>query len=178
MRYKRSQRGSRSPTRRMTGWGFGPSAVDLFLTASAKVLWSTGVVLSVEEKATLVRLRGLVTFTLESFGSLGDGFFGAVGFALVTDQAFAIGTTAVPGPLAEVDWDGWLFHSFFDVRSVTATEADGFNAVGCVFRMPIDSKAMRIWEDGMTLVGVIEAQESGTATAEVQGETRTLVKLS
>ena len=38
-----------------------------------------------------------------------DGFNGAFGIGLVTRQALAVGVSAVPTPLDEEDWDGWLY---------------------------------------------------------------------
>ena len=164
--------------KRKTAWGVGPQEVDRTLTSSTSVLWSAGIVLSsAAPEATIVRIRGIMTATLEVVGAIGDGFFGAIGMGLVTSAAFAAGVGSVPTPITEEDWDGWMFHSYFDVRAVTATIADGVNAVGVVARIPIDTKAMRIFREEMTLVGVTEVVESGAANVEMQGQTRVLLKL-
>ena len=82
----------------------------------------------------------------------------------------------MPTPFTEADWDGWLWHEFFDVRALTATIADGVNAFSAVSRVVIDSKAMRKgWDDKVTLVGVTEVVEGGTASMELHGNTRCLV---
>ena len=73
----------------------------------------------------------------------GDGFFGAVGIGIVTNQAFVAGVTSMPEPFDEVNWDGWMWHFFFDIRSVTATIGDGVNAASVSQLLTIDSKAMR-----------------------------------
>jgi len=166
----------RSP-RRLTDWTFGPEEVDRTVTANGQQLWSAGTE-NVGDRVTLVRLRGLLSLTLLTADAAGSGFFGACGVALVTAQAFAVGATAVPGPLSEVDWDGWLWHSFWDLRTVTATRADGVNSSGAAMRIEIDSKAMRKWEENMVLIGVNEAVESINAVVEIQARTRALVKLA
>ena len=62
---------------------------------------------------------------------------------------------------------------------MTAAEADGSNAFGWIFRMPIDSKAMRKWGDNEILVGVVEVEsEVGTVSIRVAANTRLLLKLS
>jgi len=125
---------------------------------------------------TIVRTRGLYMLELTSGDAIGAGYFGGVGICIVTDKALAIGATAVPGPFTEDAWDGWLWHSYFDVRMVTATIADGVNAGGVRMVIPIDSKAMRIVHDDETIVGVTEVVESTNAALERQGSTRMLIK--
>ena len=95
----------------------------------------------------------------------------------MSSAAFAIGQTAVPTPITEADWPGWLYHQFGDCRVVTATIADGVNASGANFRMEIDSKAMRKQGADETLMAVLEVSEQGTATMEMHGDLRILDKL-
>ena len=176
----RSQRGFqlRTRSRRSTAWSVGPNSSDQFITATGPTIWSNGVALSIEVEATIVRLRGYAEFTLEAVGSLGDGFSGAIGFGIVSQAAFAVGATAVPTPTTESEWPGWLYHRFFGARSVTATIADGANAVGAVHRIEIDSKAMRKIGIDELIMGVVEVTEQGTATMEMHGNTRMLLKLT
>ncbi len=168
----------RSP-RRTTAWGFGPNADPISLSASGNQLWSSGVVLDLESKATIVRLRGEVNAFLLSASAAGDGFDGAFGIGITTTEAFAVGGQAsTPGALTDMDWDGWMWHRFFNIHASTATIADGVNAVGVSFRTEIDGKAMRVWDASMTLFGSVEVVENGTATGEVWADCRALVKLS
>ena len=170
-------RGFRSrSSRRTTAWAIGPAEVDGSRASSGQQLWTTGVTTS-SGKITIIRTRGLYHVTLNTADAVGSGFFGAIGIGLVTSNAFAAGNAAVPGPLTEEDWDGWLFHHYFDVRAITATIADGVNAASVSQRIVIDSKAMRKFDEDMTLVGVTEMTESTNATIEMQGQTRLLVKL-
>jgi len=171
-------RRNRFPTtaRRSTAWAIGPADVDGGFSASGSALWSVAAA-PTQEGLTVVRLRGLVSLTQATAGVALDGFFGAHGICQVTDEALAVGITAVPTPLDDSDWDGWMWHTFFDVRSPTATFADGVNAGSVISRIEIDNKAMRKVPIGMNLIGVTEVTESGTATCELQAQTRMLVKL-
>ena len=168
----------RTTSKRQTAWGFGPDEVDGSIGASGSQLWTNGIILVAEINATIVRIRGKMRIQLLTATAAGDGFFGALGLCLVSTDAFVAGVASIPGPLNDLPWGGWIWHSFFDVRTITGTIADGVNAATASTLIDIDSKAMRKWGVNETLVGVIEHVESGTATAELQGDTRVLVKLS
>ena len=163
-------------TRRSVLWGQGPQEVDGAFTVSNTAIWSAGITTALGE-ITVVRTRGHVQAILTAAGSPGDGYRGVHGIAVVSDQAFGIGLTAVPNPIDESDWDGWLWHSFFDIWLVMGTIADGANAFGAVSRIDIDSKAMRKWGSNQTIMGITQVVESGVATMEVFADTRMLAKL-
>ncbi len=160
----------------MTAWGLGPQEVDGGTSASGGAIWSAGVTPGASG-LTLVRIRGFIRVILTAAAAAGDGFFGAFGIGLVTDEAFAAGVTAVPLPLSDDGAELWMVHQYFDIRSVTATLSDGVNGFSVSKTFEIDSKAMRKEPVGMTLYGATEVTESGTAVIEVQAHTRTLVKL-
>ena len=136
--------------------------------------------MATEEKATIVRIRGIARVHQTVGSAVGAGFKGALGIGIVTAQAFAAGVTSIPGPITDSFWDGWMWHSFFDVRVVTATIADGANAASVSYVVPIDSKAMRKWDGSSenVLVGVMELIEQTTAVMELEADTRVLIKLS
>ena len=173
-------RGSRHPsriaTRRKTAWGVGPQAADLAISASGKFIWTIAVALQNEPAATLVRIRGLMSLTQLTTSAAGEGFFGALGIGIAADTAVAAGTASLPGPLSEQNWPGWMFHQFFDIRSITATIADGVNSP-LHQSMVIDTKAMRKMGQDENLFAIVEVVESGTATLEIHGDTRVLVKM-
>ena len=62
---------------------------------------------------TLVRTRGQLFATLAVSSAAGDGYTGVWGIGKVTAAAFAAGLTAIPTPITEADWDGWLYWSTF-----------------------------------------------------------------
>jgi len=155
--------------RRTTQWLFGPDVVDQNFTATSRTIWTSGISSGLNQ--TIVRIRGVLVLTLTS-GSLGDGFFGAAGIGLIAENAFTAGVTSVPTPFLDADWDGWIWHTFFDLR--------GFDADGPAPRQTIviDSKAMRKWEgDEMTLFGSTDVVETGVASMFTEADTRVLVKL-
>ena len=121
----------------------------------------------------MVRTRGLFSATLISGTTAGDGFFGAVGIAKVSDQAFTAGIGSMPTPLSESFWDGWLWHSFFDLRVASgATE----NWEGGITRLVIDSKAMRKFDANEVLYAAFDVVLIGTAAMNVFFDTRLLLK--
>ena len=174
-----SRRGLNYPrtrgSRRATNWVQGPAEADGAITASVKQLWSSSVITDTGH-LTIVRTRGILRVLLNTVDAIGAGFFGACGIGLVQNDAFAVGVTALPGPISDSSWEGWLWHSFWDIRSVTATIADGVNAAAATMLLEIDSKAMRKWDEGQTLIGITEATEDVNATMELQADTRVLTK--
>ena len=169
-------RGSRVRSRRSTSWGVGVggSLPSVFVASSTAILGS-GVVIE-EDGSTIVRIRGSLQAFLSVQDAAGSGYHCALGICLVNDDAFGIGVTAIPDPVDDVSFDGWIYHRFFDVHAVTATEADGSNAVAAAVQFEVDSKAMRKWDDFMTLVAVLQVVENGAATLQVFFDSRMLVK--
>jgi len=166
----------RSRSKRLTSWEIGPEANDLGASANATVLWTNGIVGS--QPVTIIRTRGMAHVYLTAATAIGDGFAGALGIGIVSADAFAVGASAIPDPKTTPEWDGWLWHSFFDIRITEPTVANlGFGPLSSV-RIEIDSKAMRKFDSqSEILVGMLGAVESGTAVLEMQADTRTLVKV-
>ena len=164
-------------SRRLTAWGVGPgSSTGTGLTSSSAAIVGGGLV-PVVNALTLVRTRGVLSLTIEAIAAAGDGFHGAFGLLKVTDEAFAAGITALPHPIDDVDYDGWWYHTFFDLHSITATIADGSNSDALSKRIEIDSKAMRKLKIGETLCGVVQVVEDGTSTITIFFDLRLLFKL-
>ena len=160
-------------SKRLVAWGFGPDILNQLVTASTKLLGSTSIVL-VSPPATLVRVRGYVHLGLETTSAVSSGFAGAVGLALVNDDAFSQGINSLPGPFSDPNYS-WIWHSFFDVRSLTATHADAVNAPGMDQRLDLDSKAMRKWNGTQTLILMLEASETGASNLRVNADSRILI---
>ena len=176
-------RGSRYPrisasSRRKTVWDGGPLEVDGSVTSSVARLWSTAVVLATAENITIVRIRGIIHLVVQTASANGAGFRGAIGIGIFPTAAVTAGVASLNIPNSDPDWGGWMWHQFFDVRSITATIADGVNAGVLHQRIEIDSKAMRKMGPQQSLVGITEVVESDTASMEIQAQTRVLVKLS
>ena len=124
---------------------------------------------------TLIRTRGTGVIHMDP-GAISDMIFVGIGLCIVTVDAFAIGATAMPGPLTDIDFD-WWWHSIFALGPVAvATELEN-SIIGNV-RFEIDSKAMRKIKPNETLAFMMEGQqEGGTPTYDASVAVRTLFKL-
>jgi len=121
---------------------------------------------------TVVRSRFTIMVRSDQTAASED-FFGAYGIAVVSDQALAIGVTAVPTPVVDSSSDLWLAHTFFmgSVRSPSAAS----QYLGGIYAN-FDSKAMRKVEDGQDLITVTEFSGVGNGMV-VASAGRILVKL-
>jgi len=164
--------------RRKTAWGFGPDSTGQTISTSGKVFLSSFVSLVGQQEATIVRIRGYLELLLITSDAAEGGFQGGFGIALTTAEAVAAGVAAVPGPVTDAEWDGWIVHRFFSIHTVTATIADGVNARGVRFGVDIDSKAMRKMNDGQSLFAVLESTEDVNASLRMHFDSRVLVMLS
>jgi len=166
----------RSRSRRTVAWGLGPNIRDGSASASTDQLWTTSVV-ATTDKVTIMRTRGYVRIHLLTADAAGAGFIVGLGLGVIPTVAVTAGAGSTPGALSQIDWDGWFWHFVGDIRSVTATIADGVNAGSVSMYIPVDSKAMRKIDGDESVFGSFETVESANATMELQGETRMLLKL-
>jgi len=157
--------------RRATQWLEAPFVSTTLASTNAVALT---LVMTAAEKAlrpfTVVRIRGTMhvrsdqTAALESYGA-------TMGYCVVSEQAVAIGVSAVPTPDTDLASDAWMAHesvqgSFGFITGTGALE------LGQIHRY--DSKAMRKVEEGFELIQVMECPvNSGT----VQDIGRILIKL-
>ena len=101
----------------------------------------------------------------------------------MTAAAFTAGVASVPTPLTEVDWDGWMYHTFFQITSPEAVAAAAVshavpNNIPAALRREVDSKAMRKAEEEDAFFCAIEVQEIGTAVMQWHFNSRMLFMLS
>ena len=165
----------RAVVRRRTGWDEGPGSQSPAAITTTGQSFLGLVAVSLQDGLTVARIRGLLSFVQTVTTAAGDGFVGAVGIGITTNDATAIGATAVPGPITEMDWDGWLWHQFFDTRENVASGAavDGISSL----QYAIDSKAMRKLDENMAIFAMIERTEVGTASMSVLLDSRMLLFL-
>ncbi len=174
----------RSSTRRKTSWSQGPGgvAVQTQVSATGKTLVTTGAQTTLDG-LTQVRLRGMALFHLISAGSQLDGFAGAFGIGVATATAFSAGAGSLPGPIAEIGWDGWLYHTFLDLRapdpvdSGVADDKDIMLSVTGAQRLMIDSKAMRKLNSSEVTFAMLEVTEVGVSILSWRFNSRVLDKL-
>ena len=160
--------------RRRTGWEEGPGVnAQVQFTASSSAILGAGQE-ALEDGLTIVRIRGSIELLLAAATAVGDGFLGAIGIGIVSTPAFAVGITAVPTPITEIEWEGWLYHRFIQHRSSVATA--GFVGAN-IQRIEIDTKAMRKISTQEVVFMAAEFTEGGTADMRVAAGTRMLVKL-
>ena len=168
------QAGRSRGTRRVTDWSLGPGGSLLAgISTSSVAILGSGVT-PVDDGFTLVRLRGNVQGYLRSSDAVNGGFHCAIGIGIVTNKAFAIGATAVPGPITEMEWDGWLYHRFFDLHQSTTTFDP--TEVNSQISFEVDSKAMRKLDGEEIIVAVVETVEVVAATMSLYFDSRMLVK--
>ena len=176
----------RQSLRRKTSWTVGPTTGTggsrQSITAAGATLATLGAQINADS-ITVVRVRGSMLLQLSTAASGLDGFHGAMGIGVVTQVAFDIGVTALPTPITEEAWDGWLYHQFFQLVASdildgsAATDKDTLNPVTATLRVDVDSKAMRKLNSDMVIVAVLEVAEEGAATLQWSFRSRMLVKL-
>ena len=162
--------------RRETAW-IGGVAFTQALAAPT----STALVLSLNAAALanrpfmIVRARGWIHVVSDQLAA-SENYGASYGQAVVSDQASAIGVTAVPTPTADSASDLWFVYEFLLGRFGFGSAAS-FGEVGV--GMVIDSKAMRKVEEGQDVVTVVEGPGAGggTSGSQIAGFHRLLGKL-
>ena len=76
---------------------------------------------------------------------------------MVSDQAVAVGVSAIPTPVTELSSDLWFVHQWI-MNSVGAGDVNNIKG----HQMSVDSRAMRKVEDGQDVVIVQETDLTGT----------------
>ena len=156
--------------RRKSAWEEGPGAVgQTGVSANTSFILGAGAQAQVDG-LTLVRLRGELLFYLSAAGTTLDGFSGAFGIGVVTNAAFAVGASAVPMPITEMEENIWLYHQ--------VVQCFGTGDYSSALRVQVDSKAMRKLNVGDTIYAALELTEVGTAVLQASFDSRVLVKLS
>ena len=165
---------SRGATRRKTSWQVGPTTNGIeTLTATGSLLVNLQSQVATDG-LTLVRIRGQWDLFLEASAAVAQGYHGAIGLCFVSENAGGIGITAVPTPITDEAWDGWVWHHYFSLFRGLDPGANGSGMI----QIPIDSKSMRKEKATDLLVAVIQATEIGTAILDFSMRTRILVKLA
>ena len=159
--------------RRKTNWLSGPGGVLTQISASGAQAFATTSAQTLTG-STLVRCRGYLNLFLSSVGSAGDGFHGAFGIGIANENALSAGIASLMAPVTDVDWEGWLYHTFLSVRTNQAAEATLNSAT--FFQMHVDSKAMRKLPSNMAMYAAIEVTEIGTVVLQGDFFSRILVK--
>jgi len=166
---------SRSIARTVT-WSAGPNGLLTAVGDSSNNLFNATAV-SASDNQTIVRTRGRLLLYLTAAAGIDQGEIWAFGICVVTENAVGVGITAVPDPIADMAWDGWLVYEqgVLLARDATPlTDAPGPNSVQYI---EIDSKAMRKLHESDSVVGVLANTEiGGSSTMSADLQTRILTK--
>ncbi len=151
----------------------GPFTSSLLTGASAPgILLSLTAAELALRPFTVVRVRGKFAIRSDQLAATED-YSGALGYAVVSDQAVAIGVTAVPTSAADQSSDLWFVYELW-FGSVQVATGAGFQDV--MRERSYDSKAMRKVEDGMDLVVVLESSSLSSGLV-FEHSSRLLIKL-
>ncbi len=144
----------RSAPRRETLWIGGPDEVSVTAVAASGTDLQSSLNAAALALApfTVVRCRGLV-FVKSDQEANTETPFGAFGLAVVSDQASAIGVTAIPTPITDQASDLWFMFQFVATAVQVVSAASVFKG-GNVYEF--DSTAMRKVETGQDVVSVFE----------------------
>ena len=143
----------------------GPKRTSVWVASADQgtVATATGATTIVQSNATfgnttIVRTRGLFTIAPQALGvGASVNIRGAIGFGIVSDQAFAAGASSVPGPWTDPDWAGWYVWMPFELSlDVAGTPVE--RLLPADRQYVIDSKAMRKVESNETVVVMAESQ--------------------
>ena len=124
--------------------------VDTTVASGSAIIFSLNAVALALRPFTIVRTR--VALALKSDQSAAIEVQAAgFGIAVVSDQAVAVGISAVPTPISELGSSLWLMHSL-----IYGDESDLTDRTRPQTNQTLDSKAMRKVEVGQDLIWVVE----------------------
>ena len=145
--------GVRRGDRRETDWfTFMPFGTAQLTAAGGTLYFSLNAAALAQRPFTVIRTQ-FEWFLRSDTISANESYAAAMGIAVVSSQAVAIGVTAVPTPVTDADSD--LFFAYkAAVGHLAFTTGTGYRNVGDLYH--IDSKAMRKVETGQDIIVVAE----------------------
>ena len=141
--------------RRLTTW-FQFVPTDVTLATGATVVFTLNAAALALRPFTVVRSHFMVMIQSDQ-GAAAEDQVGAVGLAVVSDQAVTVGVTAIPTPITEMGSNLWFVHQLMMAKETNLV--DRAQPAGI---FAIDSKAMRKVEVGQDLVVVAEMSTAGS----------------
>ena len=168
-------------SRRKTDWSEGPFSTIQSLAVGNVATQFTSGQQATQPGLTIVRIRGEFAWSIVAAASANDGFDAlAIGICVITENQNSVGVTSIPHPLADMEWDGWMYHRLVTgLKALVVDTAEQWgNAGSAQGRVEIDTKAMRKLTETDLVVGVVETGvEVGAATIHFHCRTRMLAKL-
>ena len=147
--------------RRETQWG------ELVTTESALTGAPTAVLVFSLSAAglalrpfTIIRVRGVMHVRSDQAAAT-ESYIGDFGMCVVSDQASAIGVTAVPTPFTDKQSDLWFVYEQIIDRIEVGSGAGTGVPVNTGRYKDIDSRAMRKVNGDQDMIGVVENEVNG-----------------
>ena len=158
--------------RRKTDWLDIPYTLQSSAGTGGAILSSLNAAALAARPFTVVRTR-IELYIISDQQAASEFQAGGFGMAVVSDQASAIGVTAVPTPVTDLSSDLWFVHQVM-FNSFVFADATGVTQEGT--RYVIDSKAMRKVNSDEDIVIVQEFSAVGSGFT-VASAGRMLIKL-
>ena len=161
--------------KRLTRW-IGIAPVSTVVTAvGGTIVFSLAAPELALRPFTIVRTRLQVAIQSDQ-AAASELVIAAMGVCVVSDQALAIGVTAVPTPITDIDSDLWFVHQV-TYNNFVFGDGTGF-IENNLAQYDVDSKAMRKVQDGQDVAVVAELSgiSGGGANLIIGG--RMLIKLN
>ncbi len=135
------------------------------LTSSQAEILSCSHVEASGAEFTVLRTRGhyLLVGTPDA---VTDSEVVGLGIAVVPNSAVGVGGLSLPGPIADIDSDIWLWHALIPLEAGSQTAVDS-QSITTNFRGVIDSKGMRKWPSDSSVVLIGELSIGAFAGVEV-----------
>ncbi len=162
----------RAPRRETVWFEFGPALDTVAAASTSSLIFSLNAAALALRPFTVVRTRGTLFYRSDQVIA-GERYGGNFGIAVVSDQASAVGVTAIPTPITDFGSDLWFVMEQMQGSLHVAT-AVGELELG--FHIALDSKAMRRVDIGQDIVVVQETAAYHLSNALEVGF-RMLVKL-
>ncbi len=159
--------------RRETLWGdIAPGTVALGAASTAAITNVTGASILALRPFTVVRVRAQLLIRSDQQGAI-EFYQAAWGICVVSDQAAAIGVTAIPTPFTDLGSDLWFTHA---MATGLAGISSGTSTGELGHMVDVDSRAMRKVEEGAQLTFVAETS-AGSNGVSLTSTGRILLKL-
>ena len=144
----------RSSTKRLTSW-FEFQSVSVTGSTSGAILFSLNAAALALRPFTIVRSR-FETMIESDQAAAPEAQVVGIGAAIVSDQASAIGVTAVSTPITDMGSDLWFLYHLMMAKESTLTDRSQPAGI-----FTTDSKAMRKVDIGQDLVICAEVSSAG-----------------
>ena len=146
---------SRGPKRKTLWLQFEPLDTTLSAATSAAILFSLNAAALALRPFTIVRSHFEILLRSDQ-GAAVEQQNGGFGLAVVSDEAVAVGVTAVPTPISQLGSSLWFLHQLYMAQESHVTDVAQPAGV-----YSIDSKAMRKVEVGQDIIVVAENSAIG-----------------